>query len=405
MHFRSVQTTQLCSSCCFPSVVFSQFYSERVTLEIFPIIFPFFSQFLTNQAIVFKFFLFSCRLTVFSHHVFVVPTKRLVQRASGMSAESLTMDDGREQNGSSDGGGGGGGGWTPGGGGNGSGSNNAVGNSSGSGGSGSSGGGATTNCVSPTPSPHKKHHHVLRNAKAHHHHHRGGFASTPRHGQGNKNLSHSRNADQRHHHQQRVVVIPSSGTENHLPVPGAATAAIAAGVDQPRRRMRKDKSKWKPYHALSWEEKRERDAQETARAEEKRNQLTHLGYPQAPYNTTQFLMGDRGEAFGTSSDGVDVPSSDESSTAEEDWMSMDRGYDQEYDRVLQEQLSGMSKSELIAHVLTTEKEKSKLEHRLRTLERTATRSAVASGEHVARDDVAMEAVDWLIDSTWLDSTL
>lgn len=57
-----------------------------------------------------------------------------------------------------------------------------------------------------------------------------------------------------------------------------------------RRRSKKSKRRWKPYFKLSWEEKKELDARETARASRVREEMFAKGLPVAPYNTTQFLM-------------------------------------------------------------------------------------------------------------------
>jgi hypothetical protein len=258
------------------------------------------------------------------------------------------MDEGRDENSS-------GGGGPP------HGNSKVVGNDD-VGGSGS----ATSACVAATSPPAQTVSTILRNLKGH----RGGRYSG---GPGNKHFPPSR---RQRLSSQRVISpnneLPGSsgGSHGRDPVnqPTGDRQSLPSSQRQPRHRIRKDKGKWKPYHMLSWEEKKERDALETQRAEEKRTQLTHLGYPQAPYNTTQFLMADHGCETGNS-DGLDVPSSDESSTAEEDWASMDRGYDQEWARVLREHLSTLSKNELIVQVLETEQEKSKLEQRVRALEK------------------------------------
>ncbi|OQV16679.1 hypothetical protein BV898_09190 [Hypsibius exemplaris] len=330
-----------------------------------------------------------------------------------MSGDFSTTDE--TQDSSRDDGGGGGGGTSH--------SNVVVGNAGsgtltsggGSVGGGSSGSGAATRSVSAAAAVTSSSTYILRSstsAKGHHQRHPN-FSSNGS-SQGKANFRRGENHHQ--HHQRRP--ISSSEAENRLPPQPAKEGSSSPrggrpreggakspssksdsglSTHQPRRRTRLNRGKWRPYHTLTFEEKKERDAAETQRAEERRNQPTHLGYPPAPYNTTQFLMADHRCEYGTSSDGVDVPSSDESSTAEEDWglggsYSMDRGYDQEYEKILQEQLAGMSRSELISHVLTTEKEKTKLEHRLRALEREQRPPGPVDDEVEGDVDVTMDVV-------------
>jgi len=122
---------------------------------------------------------------------------------------------------------------------------------------------------------------------------------------------------------------------------------------------------------LTVDERRHRDEQETKRAMEKRNRRTALGVPPAPYNTTQFLMNDHKSEHDVVQEPVLV-SSDESNLAEEEEeceVSLDRGYDQEWARVLTANLSLLNKESLIEYALRTEREKSDLEKRLHLLER------------------------------------
>lgn len=140
-----------------------------------------------------------------------------------------------------------------------------------------------------------------------------------------------------------------------------------------RRPERRDKQhKWKPYHLRSWEEKKELEERETKRAEERRNQLTTLGFPQAPYNTTQFLMEDHKSEHDKMFDDEGGFLSSEESPAEDD-ISLDRGYAQELARVLVADLNAWSKDRLISHILQMEHEKSVLERRIRSLEKEVER--------------------------------
>lgn len=132
---------------------------------------------------------------------------------------------------------------------------------------------------------------------------------------------------------------------------------------------RQRERKWKPYHLLTTDERRQRDQLETKRAEEKRNRRTTLGFPQAPYNTTQFLMNDHKSEHETTFQEPVLVSSDESNDAQqEDEVALDRGYDQEWERVFTNNLSRLSKDGLIDYALRTEREKGDLERRLRKLE-------------------------------------
>ncbi|XP_072523011.1 protein HEXIM1 [Salminus brasiliensis] len=77
--------------------------------------------------------------------------------------------------------------------------------------------------------------------------------------------------------------------------PGATSHSHGApdgrqGKKKHRRRPSKKKRRWKPYFKLTWEEKKELDERETARASRIRAEMFAKGLPVAPYNTTQFLM-------------------------------------------------------------------------------------------------------------------
>lgn len=88
----------------------------------------------------------------------------------------------------------------------------------------------------------------------------------------------------------------SRDNENRSPVSGSSSDTFAESKTesaQKRGRNPKRKRKWKPYSALSWEEKVIQDARESKRANAKRERLSAEGHPIAPYNTTQFLMDDR----------------------------------------------------------------------------------------------------------------
>ncbi|TRY59396.1 hypothetical protein DNTS_004306 [Danionella cerebrum] len=163
------------------------------------------------------------------------------------------------------------------------------------------------------------------------------------------------------------------------------------GKKKHRRRPSKRKRRWKPYFKLTWEEKKELDERETARASRVRAEMFAKGLPVAPYNTTQFLMEehDREEpdlntevasrkAAAIRSD--DTASEDEHFEAEEeeeeeggggsDGMGrpgqaggefLQRDFSETYERYHVEALQNMSKQELIKEYLELEKCMSRLE--------------------------------------------
>ena len=138
---------------------------------------------------------------------------------------------------------------------------------------------------------------------------------------------------------------------------------------RPRRRHRRGKHrrKWKPYSKMTADEKRELDARETARAAKREAEL--MGKPSAPWNTTQFIMEDRGSTE------VRIPSprlsrtmSVESSLSEEEYYDspeeeiMEHGLflEQDFESACQEmaseRLQGLTKMELVQQCLELEQE-------------------------------------------------
>lgn len=80
------------------------------------------------------------------------------------------------------------------------------------------------------------------------------------------------------------------------------TSAVAGNSDIPevkpmriqkkhRRGSRRNRKKYKPYTKMTWDEKKARLEQDAKKANKVREKYTHeKGRPNAPYNTTQFLM-------------------------------------------------------------------------------------------------------------------
>ncbi|XP_028675245.1 protein HEXIM1-like [Erpetoichthys calabaricus] len=158
------------------------------------------------------------------------------------------------------------------------------------------------------------------------------------------------------------------------------------GKKKHRRRPSKKKRRWKPYFKLSWEEKKELDERETARASRLREEMFAKGLPVAPYNTTQFLMEDhdreepdlkpelcarrpawasRSEDTASEEDFLDPDEEDESGGS--DGMGqvggefLQRDFSETYERYHAESLQNMSKQELIQEYLELEKCLSRLE--------------------------------------------
>lgn len=168
------------------------------------------------------------------------------------------------------------------------------------------------------------------------------------------------------------------------------------GKKKHRRRPSKKKRRWKPYFKLTWEEKKELDERESARASRVRAEMFAKGLPVAPYNTTQFLMEehDREEpdlntersnrrSFGASRSEDTASEEDYFEPEEEeeeegeggeegesDGMGrpagaggefLQRDFSETYERYHVETLQNMSKQELVREYLELEKSMSRLE--------------------------------------------
>ncbi|KAM9462955.1 protein HEXIM1 [Clarias gariepinus] len=190
------------------------------------------------------------------------------------------------------------------------------------------------------------------------------------------------------------------------------------GKKKHRRRPSKKKRRWKPYFKLTWEEKKELDERESARASRVRAEMFAKGLPVAPYNTTQFLMEehDREEpdlntercnrkSFGASrsedtasEEDCFEPEEDEEEEGEggeggeSDGMGraagaggefLQRDFSETYERYHVETLQNMSKQELVREYLELEKSMSRLEEENNWLRR-ARRNPAAPGESAQR---------------------
>lgn len=134
-----------------------------------------------------------------------------------------------------------------------------------------------------------------------------------------------------------------------------------------RRRRGKHRRKWKPYSSMTWEEKREVDVRDAARAARREAQLA--GKPSAPWNTTQFIMEDRGcnevrlptprasrtLSLEESLSEEDLDDSPEEELFEEQSL-LEQDFESTYQEVASERLQGLSKAELVEECLGLERE-------------------------------------------------
>ncbi|XP_030631744.1 protein HEXIM1 [Chanos chanos] len=184
------------------------------------------------------------------------------------------------------------------------------------------------------------------------------------------------------------------------------------GKKKHRRRPSKKKRRWKPYFKLTWEEKKELDERETARASRVRAEMFAKGLPVAPYNTTQFLMEehDREEPdLNTELGGRRIvgASRSEDTASEEDYFEpedeeeedgsdgmgrpghaggefLQKDFSETYERYHVETLQNMSKQELVREYLELEKCMSRLEEENNSL-RHIRRNSDTSAESMSAD--------------------
>ncbi|KAJ8414290.1 hypothetical protein AAFF_G00051600 [Aldrovandia affinis] len=163
------------------------------------------------------------------------------------------------------------------------------------------------------------------------------------------------------------------------------------GKKKHRRRPSKRKRRWKPYFKLSWEEKKELDERETARASRMRAEMFAKGLPVAPYNTTQFLMEEhdreepdlntelggrrilgacRSEDTASEEDCFEPDEEEDGSGGGSDGMGrpgnaggefLQRDFSETYEKYHVESLQNMTKQELVREYLELEKCMSRLE--------------------------------------------
>ncbi len=144
-------------------------------------------------------------------------------------------------------------------------------------------------------------------------------------------------------------------------------------TSRPRKRHRRGRHRrrWKPYSKMTADEKREVEARETARAAKREADLK--GKPAAPWNTTQFLIDDRGSTEVrlpcpriSRTTSVESSCSDDEffESSEEEMMEhglfLEQDFESAYQEVAREHLQGMNKTELIQQCLELEEEVAEL---------------------------------------------
>ncbi|XP_036409023.1 protein HEXIM1-like [Megalops cyprinoides] len=217
-----------------------------------------------------------------------------------------------------------------------------------------------------------------------------------------------------------------SGRHIKRQVSGCARGGPQSGPDvrlgkkkHRRRPSSKKKRRWKPYFKLTWEEKKEFDERETARASRVRAEMFAKGLPVAPYNTTQFLMEehDREEPdLNTELVGRRVmgASRTEDTASEEDYFDFEeededgsgggsdgigrpgnaggeflqRDFSETYEKYHVESLQNMTKQELVREYLELEKCMSRLEEENNRLRRSENRPDVACVSPVIQSDAS-----------------
>ena len=156
---------------------------------------------------------------------------------------------------------------------------------------------------------------------------------------------------------------PASGSESDKGVDLSERPPII----RKRRRRGKHRRKWKPYSSMSLEEKRAVEVREAARAARREAELA--GKPSAPWNTTQFIMEDRGcnevriptprasrtLSLDDSLSDEDLYESPEDELFEQQTL-MEQDFESTYQEVASERLQGLSKAELVEECLGLERE-------------------------------------------------
>ena len=135
-----------------------------------------------------------------------------------------------------------------------------------------------------------------------------------------------------------------------------------------KKHRRGRRRKYKPYETLTAEERRELEQKEAARAARKEAEM--VGKPDAPWNTTQFIMEDHGQFEvripeprtnrTMSIDSVSLSSEDFYESPEEadqdQGHALEQDFETMYHQIAAERLQGLSKDELVKEYFELENE-------------------------------------------------
>lgn len=130
-----------------------------------------------------------------------------------------------------------------------------------------------------------------------------------------------------------------------------------------KKKNKKGKRKWKPYCKMTWQEKQRLEERDSRRAVRIREEMTAIGLPLAPYNTTQFLIEDHNVqepdytaiAKGFRHREAHVGSSEEFySSPEDEEEFLQKEFVQTYEDLHKERLDNMTKSELVEEFISME---------------------------------------------------
>ncbi len=138
-----------------------------------------------------------------------------------------------------------------------------------------------------------------------------------------------------------------------------------------KRRRGKHRRKWKPYSSMTAEERKVEEAREAARVAEREARLARK--PSAPWNTTQFIMEDKGcnevsipmpRASRTLSMEDDLFEDDFYESPEDDLFEqrnlLEQEFEMTYQEVTNDRLQRLSKSQLVEECVQLEKELSSM---------------------------------------------
>lgn len=144
-----------------------------------------------------------------------------------------------------------------------------------------------------------------------------------------------------------------------------------------RRKNNRRKRKWKPYCKLTWLEKRQLEERDSRRAVRIREEMTAIGLPLAPYNTTQFLIEDHnvqepdykaianGFRHREGHRDAHVGSSEEFySSPEDEEEFLQKEFVQTYEDLHAERLENMTQSDLVEEFVSMEDKVEELEKTL-----------------------------------------